>query len=76
MLNTDLHREEVSNKISKDEYINRFLSMVDNNNENKNFIDRKFLEEIYNIILKDPIVIPGQKISNVNNYKKKTIYLN
>ena len=67
MLNTDLHREEVSNKYSKEEYINRFLSMIDANDK----VDRKYLEDIYNQVLKDPLVIPGQKLSVNNNNKKK-----
>ena len=70
MLNTDLHREEVSNKYSKEEYINRFLSMIDTNDK----VDRKYLEDIYNQVLKDPLVIPGQKLSINNNKKKNDLF--
>ena len=67
MLNTDLHRDEITQKISMDEYINRFMYMCPNDDYINNHKD--YLSNIYKKILKDPIVIPGQKINLYGKHK-------
>ena len=70
-LNTDLHREEVKKKMTLDEFISRIYELIPGGNNGS--IDRKYLEILYNKILKDPLVVPGMKLSNMKNNKKELI---
>ena len=67
-LNTDLHREEVENKMT----LKQFIDSVNLSTGNER-IDPKYLENIYNKIATDPIVIPGQKLSGATKNKKELI---
>lgn len=58
MLNTDLHRDEVEKKMTLSEYIQRFIQMC-----GEGAVENSYLEDIYNRIRDNPIVIPGQKLS-------------
>ena len=61
-LNTDLHRDEVENKMTLKQFINA-LNLSTGNDK----IDPKYLENLYNKVLTDPLVIPGQKLSGSVN---------
>ena len=65
-LNTDLHRSEVEKKMT----LKEFIDQLNIGNER---IDPKYLENIYNTIAIDPLVIPGQKLSGSNKNKKELI---
>ena len=67
-LNTDLHRDEVENKMT----LKQFIDSVNLSTGNEK-IDPKYLENIYNTIATDPIVIPGQKLSGATKNKKELI---
>ena len=67
-LNTDLHRSEVENKMTLKQFIDQ-LNLSTGNER----IDPKYLENIYNTIAIDPLVIPGQKLSGSNKNKKELI---
>ena len=67
-LNTDLHRDEVENKMT----LKQFIESVNLSTGNEK-IDPKYLENIYNTIATDPIVIPGQKLSGATKNKKELI---
>ena len=67
-LNTDLHRDEVENKMT----LKQFIESVGLSTGNEK-IDPKYLEGIYNKIATDPIVIPGQKLSGSTKNKKELI---
>ena len=67
-LNTDLHREEIEKKMSLKEFIEA-LNLSTGNEK----IDPKYLEMLYNKIQKEPLVIPGQKLSGMKNSKKDLI---
>ena len=65
-LNTDLHRDEVENKMTLKQFINA-LNLSTGNEK----IDPKYLENLYNKVLTDPLVIPGQKLSGATKNKKE-----
>ena len=67
-LNTDLHRDEVENKMTLKQFINALNLSTGNDT-----IDPKYLENIYNKVLTDPLVIPGQKLSGSTKNKKELI---
>ena len=67
-LNTDLHRDEVENKMTLKQFINA-LNLSTGNEK----IDPKYLENLYNKILTDPLVIPGQKLSGSIKNKKELL---
>ena len=67
-LNTDLHRDEVENKITLRQFINA-LNLSTGNDK----IDPKHLENLYNKVLTDPLVIPGQKLSGATKNKKELL---
>ena len=68
-LNTDLHREEVKKKMTLDEFVARIYSIIPGGNNDS--IDKKYLEVLYNKILKDPLIVPGMKLSSNKNNKKE-----
>ena len=70
MLNTDLHREEVEKKMTKQQYTQQFIVMCPNEK-----IDEEYLGKIYDEILKNPLVIPGQKLSIANKNKQDLLKL-
>ena len=65
MLQTDLHREEVLDKMSSDLFINNFNLLCNG------AVNREFLLDVYNRVLEEPIKMPGQKFSHLcsNNNK-------
>lgn len=67
MLQTDLHREEVIEKMSSSKFIEQFGLL------SKGEVEADFLIDVYNRVLTDPIKIPGQKLgsSMINNKNKK-----
>ena len=67
-LNTDLHRDEVENKMTLKQFIDA-LNLSTGNEK----IDPKYLENLYNKILTDPLVIPGQKLSGMTKNKKELL---
>jgi brefeldin A-inhibited guanine nucleotide-exchange protein len=67
-LNTDLHRDEVENKMTLKQFINA-LNLSTGNDK----IDPKYLENLYNKIATDPLVIPGQKLSGSTKNKKELL---
>ena len=67
-LNTDLHRDEVENKMTLKQFINA-LNLSTGNDK----IDPKYLENLYNKVLTDPLVIPGQKLSGTTKNKKELL---
>ena len=67
-LNTDLHRDEVENKMTLKQFINA-LNLSTGNEK----IDPKYLENLYNKVLTDPLVIPGQKLSGTTKNKKELL---
>ena len=67
-LNTDLHRDEVENKMTLKQFINA-LNLSTGNDK----IDPKYLENLYNKVLTDPLVIPGQKLSGSTKNKKELL---
>ena len=67
-LNTDLHRDEVENKMTLKQFINA-LNLSTGNDK----IDPKYLENLYNKVLTDPLVIPGQKLSESTKNKKELL---
>ena len=67
-LNTDLHRDEVENKMTLKQFINA-LNLSTGNDK----IDPKYLENLYNKVLTDPLVIPGQKLSGATKNKKELL---
>ena len=67
-LNTDLHRDEVENKMTLKQFINA-LNLSTGNEK----IDPKYLENLYNKVLTDPLVIPGQKLSGATKNKKELL---
>ena len=67
-LNTDLHRDEVENKMTLKQFINA-LNLSTGNEK----IDPKYLENLYNKILTDPLVIPGQKLSGSSKNKNELL---
>ena len=67
-LNTDLHRYEVENKMTLKQFMDQLAGIPGNEK-----IDPKYLENIYNTIAIDPLVIPGQKLSGSNKNKKELI---
>ena len=71
-LNTDLHRDEVKKKMTLDEFVARIYELIPGGNNNDS-IDKKYLEILYNKILKDPLVVPGMKLSSMKNNKKELI---
>ena len=70
-LNTDLHRDEVKKKMTLEEFIMRLNEQTKSGDNN--IIDEKYLEVLYYKILKDPLIVPGMKLSNVKNNKKELI---
>ncbi len=71
-LNTDLHRDEVKKKMTLEEFVNRLNEQTGTGIE-ANPIDEKYLEMIYNAVLKDPLVVPGMKLSGMKNNKKELV---
>ena len=71
-LNTDLHRDEVKKKMTLEEFINRLNEQTGTGIE-ANPIDEKYLEMLYNAVLKDPLVVPGMKLSGMKNNKKELV---
>ena len=67
-LNTDLHRDEVDNKMTLKQFIDNVGASTGNEK-----IDPKYLENIYNKVQTDPLVIPGQKLSGSTKNKKELI---
>ena len=67
-LNTDLHRDEVENKMTLKQFINA-LNLSTGNDK----IDPKYLENLYNKVATDPLVIPGQKLSGSTKNKKELL---
>ena len=67
-LNTDLHRDEVENKMTLKQFINA-LNLSTGNDK----IDPKYLENLYNKVATDPLVIPGQKLSGTTKNKKELL---
>ena len=67
-LNTDLHREEVENKMT----LKQFIQALDLSTGNDK-IERQYLENLYNKVLSDPLVIPGQKLSGSTKNKKELL---
>ena len=67
-LNTDLHRDAIGNKMT----LKQFIDNVGLSTGNEK-IDPKYLENIYNTIQTDPLVIPGQKLSGSTKNKKELI---
>ena len=68
ILNTDLHRDEVDQKMTIKQFIDSFNQSYQNQG-----VSEKYLTDIYYKILNDPIVIPGQKLSK-NKKNKDFIY--
>ena len=64
MLQTDLHRTEVTEKMSVIKFINQFNLCMQGG------LDNDFLTDVYNRVLSDPIKIPGQKISQTQSVSK------
>ena len=71
-LNTDLHRDEVKKKMTLEEFVNRLNEQTGTGIE-ANPIDEKYLEMLYNAVLKDPLVVPGMKLSGMKNNKKELV---
>ena len=71
-LNTDLHREEVKKKMTLEEFISRLNEQTRSEN-GENSIDEKYLEMLYHKIQKDPLVVPGMKLSTIKNSKKELV---
>ena len=67
-LNTDLHRDEVENKMTLKQFISALNSTTGNDK-----IDPKYLANLYTKILTDPLVIPGQKLSGSTKNKKELL---
>lgn len=67
ILNTDLHREEVSNKMTLAQYKNQLFQLCPNEK-----VDEDYLADLYKRVLSNPLVMPGQKISS-NKTKKELI---
>ena len=67
-LNSDLHRDENQNKMTLKQFINN-VGLATGNEK----IDPKYLENIYNTIATDPLVIPGQKLAGSTKNKKELI---
>ena len=70
-LNTDLHRDEIEKKMTIKEFINAVN--LTTNGEKK--ISEKYLENLYNEVLNDPLVIPGQILNQVSKSKKDLIQI-
>ena len=68
-LNTDLHRDEVKKKMTLEEFVKR----LNESNLEGEKIDEKYLEMLYDKISRDPLVVPGQKLSSMKNNKKELI---
>ena len=64
ILNTDLHRDEVDQKMTVKQFIDSFNQSYQNQG-----VSEKYLTDIYYKILNDPIVIPGQKLSKSKKNK-------
>ena len=71
-LNTDLHRDEVKKKMTLDEFISR-LNEQTGTGVGDNALDPKYLEDLYFRISKDPLVVPGMKLSSMKNNKKELV---
>ena len=73
-LNTDLHREEVKKKMTLEEFISRLNEQTGSGiGDNPPTIDEKYLEMLYNAVSKDPLVVPGMKLSSMKNNKKELV---
>ena len=68
MLNTDLHRDEVTSKMTCQEFIKNFQDMAQDNR-----IDQKYLEDCYNRVRDNPLIIPGQKLNTNSKNKQELI---
>ena len=71
-LNTDLHRDEVKKKMTLEEFIKRLNEQTGSGIGNSP-IDEKYLEMMYYAVLKDPLVVPGMKLSSMKNNKKELV---
>ena len=75
ILNTDLHRDEVDQKMTIKQFIDSFNQSYQNQG-----VSEEYLSDIYYKILNDPIVIPGQSLSKNKknkdfiNKERKNIY--
>ena len=71
ILNTDLHNKNVTSKIKKNEFLKNSQFMVDLYD-----VDKKFLEEIYCEVAKNPIIYcQDEHISNIKVRKNSSLTL-
>jgi Sec7-like guanine-nucleotide exchange factor len=67
LLQTDLHREEVTEKMSTTKFINQFNLLANG------ALSEEYLIDIYNRVNSNPIQIAGNKLGNVHNKNKKDL---